>query len=55
MVDGTIVSVNKAVEEDSSLVNSSPEDKGWMVEISVKHPEQLDKLMSLEEYKQIIH
>ena len=52
MADGEIISINKNLENDASLVNSSPEDEGWMVEIKVSNPSQLDKLMSLEQYKE---
>ena len=55
MVDGEITQVNENLEDDSSLVNSAPEEAGWMVEIKVADPSQLDALMTAEEYKDITH
>ena len=51
MVDGEIVNVNEQLEDDSSIVNSSPENEGWMVEIKVDSPSQLDDLMDADQYK----
>ena len=55
MVEGEIVGVNEDVVDDSSLVNSSPENEGWMVEIKVNAPEQIEDLLSEEQYKDISH
>jgi len=32
-VSGTVTAVNKALAENPSLVNESPEDKGWIVKL----------------------
>ena len=52
-VDGKIAEVNEALDA-AEVVNSSPYEKGWMVVISMDDPEQLNALMSAEEYKQNI-
>ena len=50
MVDGEVVAVNENLHDDSSLVNSSAQENGWMVEIKVTKPSQLDALLSHAEY-----
>ena len=55
MVEGEIVGINDNVADDSSLVNTSPEQDGWMVEVKVAKPDQLKDLMDLDQYKEIIH
>lgn len=47
---GTIVAINSVLEESPELVNSSPEEKGWMVELEIDNIASLDALMSREEY-----
>ncbi|GAA2348644.1 glycine cleavage system protein GcvH [Saccharopolyspora halophila] len=34
-VTGEVVAINEAVEEDPSVVNSDPYDKGWLLEVRV--------------------
>jgi glycine cleavage system H protein len=49
-VGGEIVEVNDALNDDPSLVNSSPYGDGWMVSIRVKDTTELDGLLGPEEY-----
>ena len=55
MVHGEVVAVNEKLGDDSGLVNASAEDEGWMVEIKVTDPKQLDKLLTKEQYDEIAH
>lgn len=49
-VSGTIAAVNEALEDDPGLVNTDPYGKGWIVEIELSDPAQLDELMSAADY-----
>lgn len=51
-VGGTIVKVNGALEASPELVNSSPYEEGWMIEIKLDDSaeEDLAKLLSPEAY-----
>lgn len=53
-VSGEVVAVNKALEESPDLVNSSPYEKGWMVELIPAGTEELDKLMNAEAYLELL-
>ncbi len=53
-VAGEITEVNENLEDDPELVNSDPYGSGWLVRISISDPDELDSLMSVEEYKKII-
>lgn len=53
-VDGEIVAINEELELEPELVNDDPYGDGWMVKISVSNPSQLDDLMSVDEYKEIV-
>jgi len=50
-VAGTIRALNEAVIEDPTLINVDPYGKGWLVEVELDDPDDLDQLMSLEDYE----
>ena len=49
-VSGTITAVNKDLESNPEQVNDEPYGNGWIVEIKVADNNELQKLMSPEEY-----
>ena len=53
-VDGEIVEINEELEMEPELVNDDPYGDGWMVKISVSDSSQLDELMDVDEYKEIV-
>lgn len=53
-VQGEIVGVNEALEDDPSLVNSDPYGEGWMVRLKVTNPVELDALLSADGYAEHI-
>lgn len=53
-VAGEIIEINEALEAEPELVNDDPYGDGWMVKISVANDDQLNDLMSAEEYKDIV-
>lgn len=51
-VTGKVVEANNQLENEPSLLNKDPEGKGWIARIECKHPEELEKLMDAERYRQ---
>ncbi|MBW2100828.1 MAG: glycine cleavage system protein GcvH [Deltaproteobacteria bacterium] len=49
-VGGEILSVNADLEESPEKVNKSPYDEGWMIEVRIDGPTELDRLMTKEAY-----
>ncbi|MBA2727338.1 MAG: glycine cleavage system protein GcvH [Parachlamydiaceae bacterium] len=49
-VSGIIEEVNHKLSETPELVNSSPQQEGWIFKIKIQSPEELDKLMDSEKY-----
>lgn len=47
---GTILEVNASLNEDSGLINQSPEDRGWIFKIRLSNPTELDQLSDKETY-----
>lgn len=49
-VSGKVVRVNEALISDVNLINHSPEEEGYLFEIALSHPEELDQLSSPDAY-----
>jgi glycine cleavage system H protein len=50
-VEGEIVGVNEALDDDPSLVNSDPYGEGWMVRLKVADPAAVEALLDAAAYK----
>ncbi|MDZ7720594.1 MAG: glycine cleavage system protein GcvH [Balneolaceae bacterium] len=53
-VSGEITEINEALEDEPELVNADPYGKGWMVKMKVSDSSELDSLLSVDEYKEIV-
>ena len=53
-LSGTIRAVSENVVEDPSLINVDPYGKGWLVEVEIAEPEELEQLMGHDEYELFI-
>ncbi|EHS56391.1 glycine cleavage system protein GcvH [Paenibacillus kribbensis] len=54
-VTGIILRVNETLETTPELVNESPYEKGWMIEVEISNDveEALGKLLSADEYERL--
>ena len=50
-LSGTILIVNKDLEDKPSLLNSAPETDGWIFKLTDINPEDLHNLMDLSSYE----
>src|SRR5690625_1707728 len=50
-VSGKVVEVNEELEDSPEFVNESPYDKAWMVIVEPSNDEELDDLLSAEDYE----
>ena len=53
-VSGEVVEVNEELEDSPSTVNISPFGDGWFIKIKDVEQNELDELLSAEEYDQYI-
>lgn len=53
-IKGTIVEVNKALENDPGLINREPFGEGWIFVLKVDSPEDIKQLKDAAGYKQQI-
>jgi glycine cleavage system H protein len=49
-LSGTVASVNEALEDSPELVNDSPYEDGWIVEISLNKESEVAELLDAEAY-----
>ena len=53
-VSGEIIDVNNELPNAPHLINEDPENSGWYMKVKLNFINELDKLMSFDEYKKII-
>lgn len=53
-LSGEIIEFNESLEDEPEKVNTDPYGDGWMVKVSINDATQLDDLLSVEAYKELI-
>jgi len=53
-LDCKVLEVNEDLEDEPALVNSSAQEKGWMVKVEILDESQLESLMSPEQYEKFV-
>ncbi len=53
-LSGTIVAVNEELESEPSLINDSPEEKGWICKIDNIDDSELDDMMNETSYRKFL-
>jgi glycine cleavage system H protein len=54
-VTGEVVAVNDALTDRAELVNADPYGEGWMVELRLDDPSELDDLLDADDYLEVIN
>ena len=53
-VGGTVSAINPALEEAPDLVNSAPESDGWLWDMDLVDPGEVDDLLDAEAYAELV-
>ncbi|AZL07658.1 glycine cleavage system protein H [Brevibacterium aurantiacum] len=53
-VSGSITEVNEGLDDAPETVNTSPFQDGWMYLVELSDPQQVEALMDVEQYKELI-
>ena len=53
-ISGKVSNVNKKLDDTPEIINQSPYDDGWLVELEIKNKAEIDKLLDAENYKKSI-
>lgn len=54
-VSGSVVRVNEELYDTPETVNEQPYEEGWLVEVEISNPEELESLLNEEEYQAFIN
>jgi len=52
-VSGTVTAINDELELSPEIVNEDPYGEGWMIEIELSAPDQVDDLMDAGAYEEV--
>jgi glycine cleavage system H protein len=53
-LSGEVLEVNQKVVSEPETVNSDPYGDGWLVRIRLSDPSEVDSLLDVEAYKQVV-
>jgi glycine cleavage system H protein len=53
-INGTVVAVNEILADEPELLNSSPEEGGWMFKVTLDEDYDISELMNKAEYQDYI-
>lgn len=53
-VGGTVTAINAALEEAPDLVNSASESDGWLWDMDLADPSEVDDLLDAEAYAELV-
>ena len=53
-IPGTVLEVNAELEDQPELLNTDPYGKGWIIKLKVAEDADFTKLLSAEEYQEIV-
>jgi glycine cleavage system H protein len=53
-LSGEVVEVNAALDESPEKVNQDPYGDGWMVKVRLSDPSEVDQLMDVAAYKELL-
>ncbi len=53
-ISGTIIDVNKKLDDSPEIINESPYDDGWIVKLEIKDKSEFNILLDSNSYKNIL-
>lgn len=53
-LDGGVVEVNEAAQQNPDLINNDPFGEGWLLRLELKDRRQLEHLLTPEEYQTLV-
>ena len=53
-VTSTVLSMNEELDANPELVNNDPYGAGWLIRVKLNNPEDIETLLSADEYKELV-
>jgi glycine cleavage system H protein len=54
-VSGKVLKFNEKLEDSPELINTDPYGNGWMIQVTIDKPAELDGLLTAAKYKELIN
>ncbi len=54
-IDGEVLEVNPELDSTPELINQDPYGKGWIAKIKLTNPDQVNDLLTADQYKELIN
>ncbi|ALC83993.1 MULTISPECIES: glycine cleavage system protein GcvH [Bacillus] len=54
-VSGSVLRVNEELYDTPETINGQPYEEGWLVEVEISNPEELESLLNEDEYQAFIN
>ena len=51
---GKVLEINQSAIDDPALVNQDPYGEGWLVELELSNPSELESLMDSDQYDELV-
>ena len=53
-INGEVLEFNTNLEDNPELINSEPYGEGWIIRVSVSNTDELEELLSSDDYKKLV-
>ena len=53
-IKGTVLEMNSNIESTPEIVNEDPYDKGWIIKIEISENQDIENLLSADDYRKMI-
>ncbi|MCP4762772.1 MAG: glycine cleavage system protein GcvH [archaeon] len=53
-ITGTILEINDSLEDDYSVMSTSPYEKGWLIKIKINNPDEISGLLDVTAYTEVV-
>ena len=53
-INGEVLEFNTNLEDNPELINSDPYGEGWIIKVSVSNTDELEELLSSDDYKKLV-
>ena len=53
-INGEVIAVNEKLEDNPELLNTDPYGEGWIIKITIDNFDELNELLNVKEYKELV-
>ncbi len=54
-ISGEVLEFNSELEDNPDIINKDPYNKGWIIKVAIENKNEIDELLSYEEYSKLIN